>query len=205
MNDIKSNILESYINGANKREKDIIEDWKYNEIEWFKKYISIEYKILDLGAGTGVQSLLFKSSGYENIIALDFCSEMIKLCATKGLSTIQGDYYNLNIKNEYDAIWSMNSLVHIPKKDFKLILNNIKAALKEEGIFYLGLYGGFDNEGIWENDNYIPKRFFSYYLFEDLKNIISESFEILESKEISVENTDLKYQSFICKKRVILS
>ena len=39
-------------------------------------------------------------------------------------------------------------------------LENVCTVLKPAGLFYLGMYGGYDFEGIWDKDIYTPKRFF---------------------------------------------
>jgi hypothetical protein len=51
--------------------------------------------------------------------------------------------------------------------------------LKPTGLFYMGVYGGREFEGIWQEDFYTPKRFFSFYLDHRIQEVVSEFFEIL--------------------------
>jgi SAM-dependent methyltransferase len=78
----------------------------------------------------------------------------------------------------FDAVYAMNSLLHLPKKDLPAVLHNIQTVLKPDGLFYIGVYGGVESEGIWEEDDYVPKRFFAFYMDDQLKQILSEFFNI---------------------------
>ena len=44
----------------------------------------------------------------------------------------------------------------------------------------MGVYGGIDSEGIWEEDNYDPKRFFAFYTDDQMKRILSQNFKIID-------------------------
>ncbi|WDV48117.1 hypothetical protein PV797_10565 [Clostridiaceae bacterium M8S5] len=59
--------------------------------------------------------------------------------------------------------------------------------MKPKGLFYLGLYGGENSEGIWEEDFYEPKRFFSFYEDNDIKKLIERYFQIECFESFAVE------------------
>jgi hypothetical protein len=72
--------------------------------------------------------------------------------------------------------------------------------VKPAGIFYLGVYGGYDFEGIWEEDRYEPKRFFSMRTDQHLQELVSQHFQLLAFKSIEVDNGHSHFQSLILRK-----
>jgi hypothetical protein len=64
------------------------------------------------------------------------------------------------------------------------------------------MYGGYDYEGVWENDSYVPHRFFSFFTDEHLKQEVTKVFDILSFENIQMEPGDpLHFQSLILRKR----
>lgn len=199
---IKSIIKKSYNNNAKLRDKNEIEPWKVQELN--KVLSNIENKrpstLLDIGAGAGLYGKYFKNNGLE-VTCIDISSSMIKLCKEKGLNAYVMDFYNLKFeKNYFDVIWSLNTLLHVPKKSIEEVLKNIKRVLKPNGLFYLGLYGGDNFEGIWKEDIYEPKRFFSFYKDEMIKELVQKYFEIESFETIKINNGHMKFQSILAKR-----
>ena len=80
-------------------------------------------------------------------------------------------------------------------------METIRNLLKAGGVFYLGVYGGNDFEGIWSQDTYSPKRFFSFHTDDQLKKIVTEFFEILDFKTIQLDDeTEHHFQSVTLKR-----
>ena len=91
--------------------------------------------------------------------------------------------------------------MHLPKSEFPIALDNIHRLLKPGGLFYLGIYGGVEREGVYEEDTYEPKRFFSFWTDEALKPKLIQRFEILQFENIDIGNQDgLGFQSLILRK-----
>ncbi|MBB4822825.1 SAM-dependent methyltransferase [Sporosarcina luteola] len=179
-NTFETNIMESYNKKASERDSSNVQDWKVKEREVFLRYIKAEKhnSLLEIGAGTGKDSLFFKEQGLHTF-STDVSPEMIQLCKEKGLSADVMSFYNLDFPGgQFDSIWALNCLLHVPKADIKGVLKEIKRVVKPSGLFYLGVYGGENSEGIWEGDHYTPKRFFSFFDDESLKDILSEFFLI---------------------------
>ena len=76
----------------------------------------------------------------------------------------------------------------------------MRVVLRTDGLFYLGLYGGFDFEGIWEEDSYTPKRFFSFYTDEDLKQTLNNVFDIVYFRSIEFDKDQRPFQSVVLRK-----
>lgn len=201
---IKNNLSRSYNHKADYREKSEIQDWKISEIDKVLRYMRKEEKIslLDLGAGAGKQAKVFKNEGID-VTCIDISKEMVRLCKERGHRAYIMDFYNLVFEDEsFDVVWSMNTLLHVPKSSIGKILKNIKRILKSNGIFYLGLYGGHRFEGIWKEDFYDPKRFFVFYDDEEIQEIVRDVFEIVEFETVVVGKDKPYYQSFVLRKKV---
>ena len=138
------------------------------------------------------------------VTCIDMSPEMIKLCQKKGLSAYVMDMTYLDFpSNSFEAVYSLNNLLHIPKAETRTVLENIKRVLAPTGLFYLGVYGADSEEfeGVWEKDSYNPKRFFSFKTDETIQKITAEIFELLYFKSITVDgNSHLHFQSLILQK-----
>jgi SAM-dependent methyltransferase len=202
-NPFKNNLVESYNKYAHERDVHKKEAWKIEERTTFLALLQSKDKrsLLEMGAGPGHDSKFFQNTGLA-VTCIDLSPEMVKLCQQKGLSAQVMDMTDLNFPpDSFDAIYSLNSLLHIPKADFRTVLKNVKKVLKPSGLFYLGVYGSDEeSEGIREQDTYDPKRFFSFYTDENIQKITSELFELQYFKRIPTTGNELHFQSLILKK-----
>lgn len=199
---IKTDLKESYERNARLRDREEIVAWKVNEMDKFLKCLHKEKKttLLDIGAGAGQYGKYFKDRGLH-VSCIDFTKEMVLACLEKGLDAYVMDFYNIDFQgHKFDSAWALNTLLHVPKNSFEKILLNIKRNLTPDGLLYIGVYGGFDFEGIWEDDFYTPKRFFSFYKNDAIKNIVEKFFKIEEFSVISLEASDMDFQSMILRK-----
>ncbi|MCT1577659.1 hypothetical protein M3E13_12090 [Oceanobacillus kimchii] len=68
----------------------------------------------------------------------------------------------------------------------------------------MGVYGGKDSQGIWEKDTYNPKRFFSFYPDEKIRDVVEKVFKVeyinIIPKNIIGGERELSFQSMILKK-----
>lgn len=157
--------------------------------------------LLELGAGTGRDALFFQEQGLT-VKALDLSSEMVKRCREKGLDAEVGNVLGLEPPPKpYDAIYSMNALLHVPKSDLDGVLASIKRMLKPQGLFYLGVHGGVDTEHLWrgeEGDK--PPRFFSLHTDKALLDKVTKHFSLIYFRRVQTVNTPnwrSHYQSLI--------
>ncbi len=157
-------------------------------------------RLLEVGAGTGQDSVFFRENGVV-VTAIDLSSEMVRLCRNKQLDARQMDLYNLDFPPEsFDAIWSLNCLLHVPKADLSEVLAGIRRVLRGAGVFYLGVYGGLDSEGIWEGDSCEPRRFFSFHTDDSLQEVVARQFRILYFRPVDYGHPFLHFQSLILQK-----
>lgn len=199
---VKDILLQSYNRNAKLRDKQEIEDWKLKELNRFASFFEFQENVslLDLGAGAGQHGEYLNANGF-NVCCIDISPEMIKVCQKKGLNAKVMDFYSLEFENDsFDAIWSMNALLHVPKNSLNIVLNNMRNVLKSNGLCYLGLYGGYDSEGVWEEDPYTPNRFFSFFKHEDILKRVESYFEIVHFEIVPMAGMGVDYQSMILRK-----
>lgn len=200
---IKASLTETYDKYAHTRDKDAVDWWKEQERDRFLAQLKAEGKqtLLEIGAGTGRESLFFKENGIEPF-AIDLSPGMIQLCQQKGLEAAVMSFDELTFPDaSFDAVWSLNCLLHATKVMLPSILEGIHRILKQNGLFYLMMYGGYDFEGIWEKDYYEPKRFYSFYTNEAIQDVVSQVFVIEYFEPIVVkEGHKMVQQAMILRK-----
>lgn len=162
-------------------------------------------KVVDLGSGTGSESLLLKKAGLLPI-CIDSSLEMAKTSHTKGLNTCVMDFYNLGFPNNtFDGVWMSFSFLHVPKKNALEVLNEVRRVLAHNGILYISLFEG-EGEGPKEQD--VKKcgiaRYFSYYQQDELRQLLSSQFSIVDSSRLDIsprptisflcQNTNTEYE-----------
>ena len=198
----KANLVTVYNQQAEERDKGEMADWKAEERAHFLSFLQDENKqtLLEIGAGPGRDSLFFKEQGLQ-VTCIDLSPKMIELCQQKGIDAHVMDMVYLDFEQDsFDAVFALNSFLHLTKDEFPLSLENVRNVLRPAGLFYLGIYGGFEFADIWEKDFYRPKRFFSFHSDENLKGILTDTFEILYFKRIEFEKEELSFQSTILRK-----
>lgn len=163
------------------REGKTLHSWKAAERARFLAMIQAEGKgtVLEIGAGTGRDSLFFQEQGLK-VTCVDLAPAMVAHCRSKGLDAYVVDFDSLDhhfAPDTFPAIYAVNCLLHVPKRDIQRVLQKIHAILAPNGLFYWGQYGGIDQEGAWEGDHYRPQRFFARYTDEQFRPLAQPLFQ----------------------------
>jgi SAM-dependent methyltransferase len=198
------NLRESYDLKAEERDNDAIDSWKIEERCRFLSLLRKEGKknLLEIGAGPGVHGKFFQDNGLD-VICTDLSPEMVRLCREKGLTAHVMDFLHLDFPpSSFDAVYALNCLLHVPRKDLARVLEAIRVLLKPGGLFYLGVYGGKESERVWPEDRYEPKRFFSFLSDDQITEIATRFFELVDFEQIHLENGDpaLHFQALILRR-----
>lgn len=104
-------------------------------------------RILDLGCGSGRDTLTFKNRGYQ-VDAIDY-SEVLVERATQltGIAVQQQSFYEIEVQDIYDGVWACASLLHCDRNRLPEVLKRIDAALRHGGVCYMSFkYGSIDRE-----------------------------------------------------------
>lgn len=205
-NNFKNDLIIAYDQDAKRRKanEDKRDGWKADVRKKFMDLLKNENKktLLELGAGIGTDAKYFMENGF-NVTAIDISEGMVKECINKGINAKVMDLYHLEeLKKKFDAIYSMNVMLHVPRADLDMILRKILMILNRGGLFYYGTYGGITEEKIINDKktNYMP-RFFSKLNDNDLldatKMFVKVDFEIIDIKS---DQKGFHYQSLILRK-----
>ncbi len=195
-------LIEAYERHAHERAANFPEEFKRQERIEFLNFLNKEQRktILEIGCGPGQDARFFQSQGFS-VFAIDNAPTMVKLTKERGIPAQVLDCYELNqISETFDAVYTMNCLLHIPKKDIGRIFRLISSRLNGEGLMYLGQWGAEDFEGIWTQDKYEPKRFFSFFRAETLLKMVQYTFRLEYYRRIEVRK-GLTFNSLIVRKR----
>ena len=116
-----------------------------------KPHLSNQQKILDVGCGSGRDSVFFANQGFE-VVAIDGSQNVIGLAKQ---TDTRIDWQCLRFdeiakqswQNQFTGIWACASLLHVPFYDLPKILNDLIRCLKSDGILYASFkYGDSERE-----------------------------------------------------------
>ena len=101
--------------------------------------------ILDFGCGSGRDAKWFMNRGCH-VDAMDGSVEMCKAASAYTVLPVkQMLFQDLDSSEQYDGIWACASILHLPKKELKIVMKKMSTALKSGGILYCSFkYGAFE-------------------------------------------------------------
>lgn len=165
----------------------------------FLKYLRPKSKILDLGCGSGRDSLAFKKQGFS-VTAVDGSPEICKQA-----SMLLGDdvrcllFEDLDYRNRFQGIWACASLLHVPKDEMQMILKKVSIALVMHGTLYVSYKYGSEQR---TKDG----RLFSDYTEQDLDELFNSynRLSVVEfwiTDDVRPGRADERWLNVICQKR----
>ena len=141
---------------------------KFTEVQdKFLEKLNPDVYILDFGCGAGRDTKYFLSRGYQ-VDAVDGSEQLCRIASEyTGIKVRQMLFQELDEKEKYDGIWACASILHLPKKQLREVLENMYAALKSEGWIYTSFkYGEFEGE--------LNGRYFTDFTTDTFKDFIHD-------------------------------
>ena len=123
-------------------------DVKFSDIQkQFIAYLSSGADILDLGCGSGRDSKMFMSMGY-NVTPADGSEKLCELTAKYlGIPVKYMLFQELDEHDRYDGVWACASLLHLKYSELPDVMSRIVKSLKQGGVFYASFkYGEFEGD-----------------------------------------------------------
>lgn len=153
-------------------------DVEFNKMQnMLLKYLKKGDYILDLGCGSGRDSKAFLEKGFK-VVSVDGSEKLCNIASSYiGEKVIFSTFQNFKSNIKFNGIWACASLLHLPYKDLKEVIKNLRNNLKEEGYFYLSFkYGEFEGER--------NGRYFTNMTEEKFRKLIKDisEYEIVEEK-----------------------
>lgn len=112
-------------------------------------------RVLDLGCGSGRDSLAFLRAGFA-VDAVDGSARMAEAASgLTGLPVAHAFFSDYEPQGPYDGIWACSSLLHVPAAELPAVIAKYARALAPGGTFYLsfklGIHDGMRG-GRWFTD-----------------------------------------------------
>ncbi len=153
--------------------------------ERFMELLTEGASVLDLGCGSGRDSAVFMSRGFD-VTAMDGSEELCELASIHiGQGVLNLSFEQLDFEEVFDGVWASASLLHIPGEEIGTIMDKIIRSMKSKGILYMSFqYGDF--EGIRD------ERYYKDYRTKALKDLIAgfDALELIDIRKSEDTRTD---------------
>jgi ubiquinone/menaquinone biosynthesis C-methylase UbiE len=128
-------------------------------------------QILDVGCGPGRDMAWFEARE-ASVTGIDVSAEMLALAGKKTHGSLapmdmrQLDFPAAN----YDGIWAIASLLHIPKAEAPVVVSEFRRVVKTHGVVAVAVKRGRGERWVRSHGG---ERFFAYYEPADLEALLS--------------------------------
>lgn len=182
--DPRDDLADTYDLYADAREERGEPAWRDATRETFARRLDPGVRILEIGAGVGYSARWFSDQGFD-VVATDLSPGNVAKIREKGVTAYIADMGDLPFGDaSFTGVWAASCLMHIPNDSLRAVLAEIRRVLIGGGLFWSGTWGGTESEGIWEEDFYTPKRFYSIRTDDQMRAFYEPHFNV-ESMEIS--------------------
>ncbi|WP_151948824.1 class I SAM-dependent methyltransferase [Aliarcobacter butzleri] len=155
----------------------------------FKKYIYINSRIIEIGAGTGNVSRYLQNNGYKNISVGEMHLNGLKYAKSYGIKNCyQFDLLDTPFENEFDAVCMFDVLEHISNDN--QALQNVNKMLKKGGKIVLTLPS---HMWLWNRDDAIAGHKIRYTKKDFIKKLENSGFEIIIARYFFIAITPLLF------------
>ena len=165
-------------------------------------------KILDLGAGTGLELIyIFEKFPDAEVTVIDITENMLEELKKRSfadhVTTICGDFFEVEFGDNYDAVISTSALHHFKREEKEKLYKKIYNCLKTNGQFIncdrIALTEDFEEHQLYELEHNIEN-----YKHIDTPLTVEHELEILREvgfKEITSSTVDKDDYSLIKARR----
>src|SRR5262249_45819368 len=107
-------------------------------------------RIVDVGAGPGLDAVEWHAVGFR-VVGVDVTHANVALMRAKRLTSVTGSLYRLPFPTgAFDAVWTMNTFVHVPQRRFDEAIVEMIRVVRPGAPLAIGTWGGTDFEGVPE-------------------------------------------------------
>lgn len=151
--------------------------------------------VVDLGGATGTDGLAFADAGLD-VTIVDLSPAHIEMAAEAGLNGVVADVTDTQLPDHaFGAAWSASTFMHLPAGEFETALAEVARIVQPGGLVRLGMWGGVDEEVVWEDDFQHPPRTFVHRSDEQVRRCVAHALDVVGfCTEQSGYRPDLHYQ-----------
>ena len=144
----------------------------------FLSYLDEGDAILDLGCGSGRDSLDFYERGYD-VTPLDGSEEMCRLAEVHtDLEVLCEKYEDMDFDDAFEGVWAREAFIHVPKDEIRGILLKVRNSLTKNGVFYTSVSEG-------EFEGFSGELYFTDYEKSELEELLEDcGFRVLDIWEV---------------------
>lgn len=157
-------------------------------------------KILEVGSGSGLDAQNLISLGYD-YVGVDASEGLLNVAKDRNPGAIlklvrAQDLIGSFEKNTFDGFWTVNTLLHVPRKEIDATLEGIREIVKDNGIGFIVI-----KQGRGEREDKLG-RMFTYYLQPGFSRLLQKhGFEILEKDMEPIEGQAAWLKFFVKVKK----
>lgn len=179
-NDHITDLRQAYDSDATRRDANVFEGWRRRVVDEFLDRIDPGATILELGAGAGQAAAYVAAQGYA-VTAMDLSPANVTNATARGIEACVGDFTDPAFHiGEFDGVFSINSLIHVPKPLFPQALQVVHRSLRTGGTALIVIWGGYNHEGRIPDEWTDPPRFFAFYSDGDFALLPTPGFKVLQ-------------------------
>lgn len=161
-----------------------------------KNYISVDKKIIEIGAGTGNVARYLMQNGYKDISVGEMHLNGLKYAKDYGIKECyQFDLLDTPFENEFDSVCMFDVLEHIQNDN--LALQNIYKSLKTDAEIVLTVPA---HMWLWNRDDAIAGHKVRYTKYDLIRKLENNGFEIVTAKYFFISIIPLLYLRTILNK-----
>lgn len=142
-------------------------------------------RILDVGCGAGRDTIYFNSDGFE-AIGVDLAEALLAEAKKRSPDAKfkKMDFRKMSFKEKtFDGIWSMTSLVHIPREQIVSTLQEFHRVLADNGVIYISVKRGEGEKDEVDEKYNNEARTFVYFEMKEMEDYLKQAGFTIESAE----------------------
>lgn len=167
------------------------------EQEQFLKMIPKNGTILDVMCGTGRDSNIMESKGYQ-VTGVDDVEEMLDISKQEvpKVKFIKQDARKLQLGKTYDGVWCNLGIFMFPKEEIPQVLKNISKHMNQGSALYINFKTGTGQKAA-EDPKYKITLFESYFKPEEFKELLKPYFSITKERITTQNNNNYLSRDFV--------
>ncbi len=156
----------------------------------FAKLIPKKGKLLDVGCGGGRDAKYFVQKGFD-VTGVDLSKVMLREARKQVPKAKFKEMDVLDLKfpdNTFDAVWAHAILLHLKRKDVPKALQELKRALKKDGILHVRVKHGKGEALVKEKLSGWNERSYTYFLKSEIISLFNKiGFKVIYSEIVPDE------------------